>query len=44
MLEIGAKAPAFSLSVQKGVIHTLEQYETKYNLPFTLLSDRELSI
>lgn len=96
MLEIGIKAPAFSLLDQNGEIHTLEEYkgkkvilyfypkdstagctkqacgfaelypqfmekdavilgvskdsvkshknfETKYNLPFTLLSDPELS-
>lgn len=96
MLEVGIKAPAFSLPDQNGEIHTLEEYrgkkvilyfypkdstagctkqacgfadlhpqfmengavilgvskdsvkshknfETKYNLPFTLLSDPELS-
>lgn len=96
MLEIGTKAPAFSLPDQNGEIHTLEEYkgkkvilyfypkdntqgctkqacgfgelypqfeekgaviigvskdsvkshknfETKYNLPFTLLSDSELT-
>ena len=97
MLEVGAKAPAFSLPDQNGTIHTLEEYagkkvilyfyprdntpgcskqacgfaelypqfmensavvigvskdsvashkkfEEKYNLPFTLLSDPELSV
>lgn len=39
MLETGIKAPAFELPDQNGTIHTLEEY----SLPFTLLSDQELT-